>query len=107
MSEIINNEKLVGLRQQYELKERQAKRMAVQQKIDAKDPVLKAYQNGQITAEEYQELMGETYGETIKEWFGHQMFLARSAIAVRVPKYISPEEFETITGVPYNEEDYR
>lgn len=105
-SEIINNEKMEAMRRQLDLRRRQAKREQIQKQIDAKQQVVVEYQNGRLTAEEYQELLGETFGETLKEMFEHQVFLARSTVAVRVGKTITPEDFEAITGVPYVEEDY-
>ncbi len=72
-----------------------------------KQPAIAALQQKEITPAEYQELVGETYAETLREAYEHELFCARERLNSRVlGGFLSPEDYESITGKPYDEEEF-
>lgn len=68
-----------------------------------KQPAINAYQGKQITAEEYQELVGESYADSMREIYNAQLEEHRIQMATRVQAgFLTPEEFQDITGVEYS-----
>lgn len=70
----------------------------------AKQPAITAYQNKEITHEEYQEATGETYFQTVEEGYRLDVDQARRIVRARVRiGLLTPEDYLEITGENYLE----
>lgn len=71
----------------------------------AKSPAMAAFQQRQITEEEYEVLVGETYPESLKEMYDAELMASLERMNNRVAAgYITPGQYETITGKKYEED---
>lgn len=71
----------------------------------AKQPAIQAFQNGQLSAEEYEEAVGEPFAATIKDIYDSEVERAREGVANRVKfKKLSREDYKAIVGEDYPEE---
>lgn len=77
------------------------KNIAAQQRT-AKQPFVLAYQRKEITAEEYEEALGETYAQTMKDFYAADLENIREQMISRVKSgNLTPEQYKEITGVDY------
>lgn len=72
----------------------------------AKMPIIQAVQRGEITREEYADLVGEPFEVSIKEIYDLSIARAKMEVANRVALgHLTAEEYRSITGEDYVEEE--
>lgn len=70
--------------------------------LAAKQPAVVAYQKGEITAEEYEEITGETYATTMEKQYTAELSRCRDRMRTRAQAgLLTADEYQTITGEPY------
>lgn len=75
---------------------------ALSQTVSADQMVLSRWQQGEITSEEYLQIVGKTPVETLAEMHRNTLYSAALQMKNRVESgKITPEEYETITAMPY------
>jgi len=69
-----------------------------------KYPAMEAYQQGNITATQYEEVVGEPYIDTVRDVYAADLATLKATMATRVKRgLITPEEYKEITGDDYPE----
>lgn len=97
------NEKLINLGTQMQKGQNMAIETYIAQMLSAKQPLLLAYQRKEITAQEYEEQTGETVAETLAQQFALDRRRQLRQMYDKVDAgYITIQECEQITGVPYD-----
>lgn len=77
------------------------KNMAAQER-NAKRPFVQAFQRQEITAEEYEEALGEPFAQTMKDFYAADLENIREQMISRVKcGSLTPEQYKEITGVDY------
>lgn len=77
-----------------------------QQLRNNKQPAMEALQKGEISAQEYEELVGEPYAATIKDHYDASIVRLKRITAVRVRAgLLTPQQYREITGDDYGGED--
>ncbi|WP_251447022.1 XkdX family protein [Vermiculatibacterium agrestimuris] len=78
-----------------------------QQLRNNKQPAMEAFQKGEISAQEYEEVVGEPYAVTVKDHYDASIARLKNITAVRVRAgLLTPQQYKEITGDDYSEEGY-
>lgn len=73
---------------------------------NSKYPLVLAYQKGEITAQEYEDTVGEPYSETMRDNYQSELDVMRERMIQRVKDgHLTAQQYKVITGEEYPEED--
>lgn len=97
--------KLEELKRDMKVREVEMLKNLEAQKLNSKLPAVNAFQQKQITAEEYESLTGEAYAKTVQAIYEQELERIRESMMYRVKGgHLTPEQYREITGVDYPEE---
>lgn len=69
---------------------------------NSKYPLVMAYQKGEITAEEYEDVVGEPYSETMRDNYQSELDVMRERMIQRVQDgHLTEQQYKAITGEEY------
>lgn len=98
MSKTMNPE-YESVRANLEAGKKQADKVYQDQLMNAKQPAIAALSQSRITLEQYAELVGETFADTVAEQFRRRVAIASDEVKVRMDNgLLTQDEYDAIVG---------